>query len=166
MSGTSAYVIGMRVTPDSAGPDWYTLWCDVGDGPNLIVTKDGRMQWSPTVDGARRMAELIDGEVWTDPAEPNAVCDVAGTLHDIASGTTGNEGIVLDTLNFLDDMLITIRQTLPEEPKLRLDRVSGRLTEGVSLPDVVAAHEGTTAVLEAVLASLGRVFALSDFSCD
>lgn len=62
-------------------------------------------------------------------------------------------------------MLITVNYPLPKEPKLRLERVSGRLTEGVPLPEVAAAHDGAKAVVEAVLASLARVFVWSDFTC-
>lgn len=165
MSEHKGYVIGIRLNPDRPDAEWYTLWYEHDEGPNRIVTNDGRMQWSSSVHGAHELAVLLPNDVSLDPVEPS-VCDVACMLHDIANGSTGNEALVLDSLNFLDDLLITVHHTLPKEPKLRLDRVSGRLTEGISLPDVIAAHDGANAVLEAILASLGRVLVWSDFACD
>lgn len=165
MSAITAYVIGLRVDPDRVDPEWRTLWFEQ-DGANRIPTKNGRMQWSSNVDAAVALARLIDGDVSFGGGKLGAVCDVASTLHDIANGTTGNEALVLDSLNLLDDMLITVNHPLRKGPKLRLDGVSGRLTEGVSLPEVVAAHDGPTEVVEAVLASLGRVLVWSDFTCD
>lgn len=166
MSGINASVIGVRVGTDHAEPDWYTLWCDHGDGPNRIVTRDGRMQWSSTLDGARALSAHLQGPVSISPGELDGVCDIAWALYEISNLSSGNEMVVVLCLNLLDDMLVTVDHPLLEEPKLRLDRLTGRLIEGVSLPDAVAAQGGASAVVEAVLASVGRVFVWSDFAAD
>ena len=44
-----------------------------------------------------------------------------------------------------------------------LDQVAVRLTEGSTVPEAVSAAGGIAEVIEAVLASLGRVTAFSDF---
>lgn len=163
MKATTAYVIGIRVDPGRVDPEWYTLWLQDEDGPNRIVTQDGRMKWASTVQGARALFSHLDGEVTIEP-ELDGVCDIATTLFEVANMSLGKEGLILNCLNLLDDMLITLSHPLPADSKLRLDRVSGRLTEGVPLPEVVSAQGGAPVVLEAVLASVGRVFVWSDFS--
>lgn len=163
MNAISAYVIGLRVNPDRAGPEWYSLWFEHPEGGHRLVANEGRLQWSSSIDGALALSALLDGQVSVDPPEFDGLCDVASTLYEVASLSPGKEAAVLNCLNLLDDMLLTVGHSLPSEPKLRLDRVSGRLTEGTSLPEVVLAHGGTAAVIEAVLASLGRVFVWSDF---
>lgn len=163
MKAITAYLIGIRVDPGRVKPEWYTLWFEDGDGPNRIVTTNGRMQWASTIDGARALASHLDGQITMEP-ELDGVCDIATTLFEMANMSPGKEGLILNCLNLLDDMLITVNHPLPNDPKLRLDRVSGRLTEGVPLPEVVLAHGGATAVVEAVLASVGRVFVWSDLA--
>lgn len=164
MNDAIVSVIGVRISPDVVEPEWHTLWCDPGDGPNFIVTRGGRMQWSSTVEGARALAVHVD-RPFSGGGDLESVCDVATTLHDISRKLAGNEVVVLDCLNLLDDMLITVNFPLLKEPKLCLDRVSGRLFEGMPLPEVLEAHGGSKAVLEAVLASLGRVLIWSDLTC-
>ena len=161
-----AYVIGIRIDPDRAEPEWYTLWFEDEEGSNRVVTKGGRMQWAPRIDGALALGVHFDEQVQIDRPDLDGVCDIARTFFEISHLSTGHEALVLTALNLLDDMLDAVGHPLPTEAKLRLDQVVTRLTEGESVPEAVLAHGGAAPVVEAVLASLGRVLVWSDFVCD
>ena len=100
-----AYVIGLRLNPDRAGPEWFALWSEEPDGSSRMATRDGRVQWASTPErahGLRRADQRLIGET-----EVDGVCDVALVLHRLASSETGDEGDVLDALNLLDDAVNT-----------------------------------------------------------
>ena len=117
----------------------------------------------PTVSDAVQLApELLTEPSTVDSSDP-AVCDIAETLAAIDSLTNGSEQNVLNTLNLLDDVMITLRQrdTIPN--MIVLDRLTSELFLGKNLDDAVASVGGRAAASEIVFTSVGRLAAMSTF---
>lgn len=163
MTDTSAYVIGLRVDPETEVADWYTLWHQVESGEKPVLTVDGRVRWSRTVDSARNQAEIQPGSSFVVDTDLDLVCDVALMLGAVSGGDFGNEPVVLDSLNLLYDLVNSVGPTL-ELPNARvLDLVVKLLMEGKSFQYAVTSVGGEEAFIEPILASLGRIFAWSTF---
>jgi hypothetical protein len=159
------YIIGIRIGPDHSDPDWFTVWYENASSQNRVATRNGRIQWVSSLE-AVRVLTFDSGDVdYTIRPKLDGVCDVAGALHQITGGHAGDETVVLLFLNLLDDMLLTVRDLLPSESRRLLDRLVVRLTEGASLPEAVEAAGGVPQIVEAIMASLGRVFARSTMTC-
>lgn len=165
MSDRSGYLIGLRVDPDTAVADWFTIWLEDDVGQNRLAAQDGRVQWARAVDEARGFARtVLEGRYMVGP-EVESVCDVAGALYAIAWGESGSEGIVLDSLNILDDVLNTVGRPCGLPNGEVLDRLVVLLTEGESLATAVDRVGGRPVVIEPMLASVGRLFTWSTFRC-
>ena len=160
MEERQAYVVGLRLDLAASNAPWYTLWFEEADGTNHLASHDGRLIWTPTADAARDLAPtgVRVPVVSSDPA----LCDVALVLRAVAAGEVGNEAEVLDSLNLLDDAVITVGQR--DVPGVAtLDRLVKELTEGRPLPEAVQTVGGSDSVVQPIFNTLGRVFASSVF---
>jgi hypothetical protein len=161
----TGYLIGIRVDPDTEIAEWFTIWFEDEAGQNRVVAQDGRVRWARTAIQARNFAETVLEGRYRAGSEVESVCDVAGSLHAIASSESGSEGVVLVCLNFLDDLLKTIGHSSDLPDREILDRLVVLLTEGESLGTAVDLVGGRPVVIEPILASLGRLFTWSTFRC-
>lgn len=158
-----AYVIGLRVDPETELADWFTAWAEDASGQNRVATRDGRVRWSRTVEGARKLA--VSAFDRPTDEDVDSICDAAATLYALATREAGQEEVALLCLNLLDDVLRSI-DNAPELPGGEvLDQIARLLTEGESLPDVVDLVGGRPVAIEPVIASLGRLFTWSNFEC-
>ncbi len=165
MRPSTAYIIGLRLSPERENPEWYTLWFENASGQNRVVLKNGRIQWSSSIEGARNLGHEIPDLIGVGESTFDAVSDAAGTLYALQRSSEGDESLVLLFLNLLDDTLNTAGQVLQPETKRLLDRLSAMLTEGATLQAAVESLGGSQGVIEAVFACLGRVLVWSDFVC-
>lgn len=128
-------------------------------------SQDGRIQWVRDISDARLRAVPMIPTGYVVAPDPPAVCDIAGVLHSVQAGLTGDETEILDSLNFLDDMLITA-ECVADLPNRRcLDVLVGRLTEGEPIARAVAEAGGERLVIETLLAAIGLLFVWSSFRC-
>ena len=160
MSEPTAYVIGLRADPRTDVAEWYTLWFEDELGRNTVLTRDDRVLWGLSPE---RIAAFGEGRGLANREELPTVCDAAAALYAVTSGDDGQEDIVLDTLNLLDDMLVTLGQRAALPDVVVLDRMVKALTEGERLRSVVASAGGAEAVTNPIFGSLGRLFAFSTF---
>ena len=161
-------MVGLRLSPDSADPEWYTLWVhDADDEQTRMATDELRLVWAPTANAALALERYLPAGSRSLPApEVNAVCDIATTLWAIDAQEDGSESGILTSLNLLDDAVISIQRRVGLPGGAVLDRLSSALTQGESLTSTVTLFGGKSAVIEPIIASLGYVFAFSNFMCD
>lgn len=165
MTDRAAYVIGIRIDPGTEEADWFTVWFEDDGGQNWVVSRDGRAQWSRTVEDARELALTTLDNRYAVEATVDSICDVAASLYAIAMGEAGSEGAVLMCLNLLDDVLKTIGHASDLPNSQVLDRLVALLTEGEPLTTAVDRVGGKPAAIEPIVASLGRLFTWSTFRC-
>lgn len=158
------------MSPDRPDAEWHSvLYMD--DGANFrAVTHRGRIQWVPTLDelGGLRddrwtLAPLEQPEVGEFYAADDRYCDISRLLYELdGPGRMGDPRWAYGTLDALDDLVLTIDHPLESHDQEAIGQfLDGLLDE--TPPDSVLASVGRGRLMEAVMSSLGRVFANSDF---
>jgi hypothetical protein len=165
MKAESAYLIAIRIDPDAEVAEWFTTWFELESGENRVGSRGGRVVWMRDPADVRQNAgSLIPGGYVLEPDAP-AVADIAGALHSIQSGEAGNEAEVLDSLNLLDDILITTGSIADLPNRRSLDVLVGHLTEGEPIARATKLAGGERLILETIISALGRLFVWSTFDC-
>lgn len=165
MSEPSGYLVGLRVDPDTETAEWFTVWFEDEAGQDRVLDRSGRALWMREPAAACELGQAVLDGRYSIGSEVESVCDVAETLYAIASRVSGSEKTVLDSLNLLYDVLNTVGQSSELPSKRVLDQLVVHLTTGEPLPTAVDRVGGPAAVIEPILSSLGRLFALSTFEC-
>lgn len=165
MSEEVAYLIGLRVSPETEVADWYTVWYDDDSGEARVAMSDGRVQWFCEEEHARRVAHDFVPPAYAVDIDVAAVCDLATVFFASEGNEPGDEMIVLDSLNLLDDMLRSVG-CIEDLPNRRtLDLFCSHLTMGDSIPLAAEKAGGNRLIIDTVYAAVGRLFAWSTFNC-
>jgi hypothetical protein len=125
------YVVGFRLDPNSEGPQFYTLIALEGESERPLVV-NGRVVFFVDLAKANRAAARGDGEfkrLGPPKEEIEMMCDVAQALHVANSQSADEDGLLMDAIACLDDLVRATQLNVPAEYMAVLSAIAGRLTE-------------------------------------
>ena len=93
----------------------------------------------------------------TPPRDVETMCDVAQALYLVNSQNEDAEGVVLDCLLILDDLVRATGINMPERYQGILTELTARLTEGQSLGKIFTSEALRGHVEDALLWCVGAV---------
>jgi len=149
---------GFRLDPTHEGPQFYTLLAVGGDNERPLVA-DGRIIFfvrTTQVHKALAMDPTM-AVLGNPPRDVETMCDVAQTLYLVNSQDKDPDGVVLDCLLILDDLVRATQISMPERYQGILTELAARLTEGESLKKVFSSDALRQHVEDALLWCVGAV---------
>lgn len=149
---------GFRLDPTHEGPQFYTLLAVGGDNERPLVT-DGRIVFfirTTLVHKALAMDPSM-AVLGNPPRDVETMCDVAQALYLINSQDKDPDGVVLDCLLILDDLVRATQISMPERYQGILTELAARLTEGQALGKVFTSEALRHHVEDALLWCVGAV---------
>lgn len=129
-------LVGIRLNAQHPGPQLYT-YLVVGGENERPLTFDGRIVFFPLEHAQAALA--LDPEmaaIGPAPTEPETFCDVAETLYLVNSQNADTEGVILDCLLVLDDLVRATKLHMPDRYQGMLTELAARLTEGAQLRNI------------------------------
>jgi hypothetical protein len=150
-------LVGFRISAHHVGPQLYTLLA-VGGENERPLTVDGRIVFF------RR--ELVEKALGLDPdfsrlgpapSEPETFCDIAEALYLVNSQDADPDGVILDCLLVLDDLVRATRLHMPDRYQGILTELAARLTEGGQLRNILMNAALREHVEDALLWCVGAV---------
>ncbi len=151
-------LVGFRVDASHEGPQFYTLLA-VGGENERPLTADGHILFFTRPDLAAKALALDAGLARLDPApeELETFCDLAEALYRVNSQNADPEGVILDCLLVLDDMVRATRLQIPDRYQAILTELAARLTEGAQLRSIFTKATLREQVEDALLWCAGAV---------
>jgi hypothetical protein len=151
-------LIGLRATPYHEGPQVYTLLAVGGDNERPL-TGDGSIIFFHRPEQAESALKLDVSMSHLGPAphEVESICDVAQSLYLVNSQDTDANGVLLDCLLILDDLVRATHLRMPERYQGILTELAGRLTEGKQLKQIFSSASLRGHVEDALLWCVGAV---------
>ena len=151
-------LVGLRVDASHEGPQFYTLLA-VGGENERPLTADGRIIFftRPQFAGKSLALDASLAPLGPAPEELETFCDVAETLYRVNSQNTDPDGVILDCLLVLDDLVRATRLHMPERYQAILTELAARLTEGTELRKIFSKAELREQVEDALLWCVGAV---------
>jgi hypothetical protein len=128
---------GFRIDPTHEGPQFYTLLAVGGENERPLIA-DGRIVFfvrTTLVHKALAMDKSM-AVLGNPPRDVETMCDLAQALYLVNSQEKDPDGVVLDCLLILDDLVRATGISIPERYQAILTELAARLTEGVSLGKV------------------------------
>lgn len=123
------YVVGFRLDPSSEGPQFYTLIALEGENERPL-TANGRVVFFTELRHARRALSLGDSEFrrLKSPSEGvDMMCDLAQALHVANAQDADTDGVLMDAIACLDDLVRAIQINVPAECMAVLSGLAARL---------------------------------------
>lgn len=123
------YLVGFRIDPSVEGPQFYTLFALEGDNDRPI-TRKARVLFFTNPRSAKSALKQADNAVQSlaPPDEQvEMVCDVAEVLYMLNSQSEDPDGLVLECIGCLDDMIRAVRLNVPAQYMSLLSALSERL---------------------------------------
>src|SRR5208337_4718857 len=151
-------LVGLRVDASHDGPQFYTLLV-VGAENERPLVADGRIVFfrRPELAAKALALDASLARLGPPPGELETFCDVAEALHRVNSQNADPEGVVLDCLLVLDDLVRATRLHMPERYQAILTELAASLTEGTELRKIFS-HAGLREQVEdALLWCVGAV---------
>jgi hypothetical protein len=151
-------LIGFRVEASHDGPQFYTLLAVGGDNERPL-TADGRVLFFVRPDLAARALAFDQSmaPLGPPPGEVETFCDLAETLYRVNSQNADPDGVILDCLLVLDDLVRATQLHMPDRYQGILTELAARLTEGTSLQRIFSSHSLREHVEDALLWCVGAV---------
>ncbi len=151
-------LIGVRMTPHHAGPQFYTLLAVGGDNERPL-TADGAILFFTRPDLAAQALAMDPNlsALGPAPTELESICDVAETLFLVNSQPVDSHGTVLDCLLIMDDLIRATHLHMPERYQGILTELAARLTEGRQLKDIFRNDSLRSHVEDALLWCAGAI---------
>jgi len=149
---------GFRLEPAHEGPQFYTLLAVGGDNERPL-SADGRIIFfvrTTLVHKALAMDPSM-AVLGTPPRDVETMCDVAQTLYLVNSQDADPDGVVLDCLLILDDLVRATQISMPERYQGILTELAARLTEGQPLKKIFTSESLRQHVEDALLWCVGAV---------
>lgn len=134
------YLIGFRMDPGAAGPQFYTLIGSEGDEERPI-TRGGRLLFFRSPAEAGRALAASDngfGDAGPAPEELELLCDIGEALHVANQEDEDGDGVLFELIAVFDDLLREVKLTVPGEYTAVLAAVAERLGECVELTSFLA----------------------------
>lgn len=149
---------GIRIDPTHEGPQLYTLLV-VGGDDERPLTVDGRIVlFSRPEQGADalKLDKSMAG-IGQAPQSLEALCDIAEALYLVNSQEGDSDGVILDCLLILDDLVRATRLHMPDAYQSLLTEVAAQLTEGVALGKILRKPTLRTQMEDALLWCVGAI---------
>jgi len=128
----SLALIGFRLNPASEGPQFYTLFAMEGENDRPL-TRGGRILFFRSPAQSTRALSATDDETMRKlgpaPKELDALCDVAHALFLANSAAEDEDGLLLEAIACLDDLVRATRLNVPAEYMSVLSALSERLMQ-------------------------------------
>ena len=151
-------LIAFRATPYHDGPQLHTLLAVGGDNERPL-TAEGSIVFfrRPEQADAAQKLDPSMSQLGPSPKEVESICDVAQSLHLVNSQDTDPDGVLLDCLLILDDLVRATRLQMPERYQAILTELTARLTEGKQLKQIFVNASLRSHVEDALLWCVGAV---------
>jgi len=151
-------LVGFRVAANHEGPQFYTLLA-VGGENERPLTADGRIIFftRPQLAAKSLAFDVSLARLGPAPEELETFCDVAEALYRVNSQNTDPDGVILDCLLVLDDLVRATRLHMPERYQAMLTELAARLTEGTELRKIFSKTALREQVEDALLWCVGAV---------
>jgi hypothetical protein len=151
-------LVGFRMEASHDGPQFYTLLAVGGDNERPL-TSDGRILFFVRLDLAMKALALDHSmaALGAPPGELETFCDVAEALYRVNSQNADPDGVILDCLLVLDDLVRATQLHMPDRYQGILTELAARLTEGTSLQRIFSSHSLREHVEDALLWCVGAV---------
>ena len=151
-------LVGFRVEARHDGPQFYTLLAVGGDNERPL-TADGRVLFFVRPDLAAKALALDHSmaRLGPPPEELETFCDVAEALYRVNSQNADPDGVILDCLLVLDDLVRATQLHMPDRYQGILTELAARLTEGTPLQRIFSSHSLREHVEDALLWCVGAV---------
>lgn len=151
-------LIAFRVTPHHPQPDLYTLLAVGGDNERPL-TSEGAIVFFTRPELAEKSLKLDPSMTGIGPApqQVESLCDVAEALHLVNSQNDDRDGVVLDCLLILDDLVRATRLHMPERYQGVLTELAARLTERQQMGKIFSNPSLRNHVEDALLWCVGAV---------
>jgi hypothetical protein len=151
-------LVGFRVDASHEGLQLYTLIA-VGGENERPLTANGRIIFftRPQLAAKSLTFDPNLARLGPAPGELETFCDVAETLYRVNSQNTDSDGVILDCLLVLDDMVRATRLHMPERYQAILTELAARLTEGTALRKIFSKAQLREQVEDALLWCVGAV---------
>ena len=149
---------GFRIDPAHEGPQFFTLLAVGGDNERPLVA-DGRIIFFARTTLAHKALALDKtmAVLGNPPRDVETMCDVAQALYLVNSQDKDPDGVVLDCLLILDDLVRATHISMPERYQGILTELAARLTEGVQLGKVFTSEALRQHVEDGLLWCVGAV---------
>ncbi len=111
------YLVGFRLDPAHEGPQFYTLFALEGDNERPATASGRVLFFVDASSAAKALARSDNGlkKLGAAPAEVEMICDVAHALHLANAGSEDSDGVLMDTIACLDDLVRAARLNVPAE---------------------------------------------------
>lgn len=151
-------LVGFRADASHDGPQFYTLLA-VGGANERPLTADGRILFfsCPQLAATALALDRSLAELGPAPEELETFCDIAEALHRVNSQNTDPDGVVLDCLLVLDDLVRATKLHMPDRYQGILTELAARLTEGAQLRNIFTSNALREHVEDALLWCVGAV---------
>ena len=151
-------LIAFRATPYHEGAQLYTLLAVGGDNERPL-TADGSIVFfrAPEQAGNALRLDATMSQLGPAPHHVESLCDIAEALYVVNSQEADPNGILLDCLLILDDLVRATRLSMPERYQAILTELTARLTEGKPLKQIFVSSSLRNHVEDALLWCVGAV---------
>jgi hypothetical protein len=151
-------LVGLRATPYHDGPQLYTLLA-VGGNNERPLTADGSIIFfrTPAQSKGALKLDATMSKLGAAPDQIESVCDVAQALYLVNSQDKDANGVLLDCLLLLDDLVRATRIHMPERYQAILTELTGRLAEGKQLKQIFLNASLRSHVEDALLWCVGAI---------
>lgn len=151
-------LVGFRLDARHDGPQFYTLLV-VGGVDERPPVSGGRIIFFTRPDLAAK-AVLLDKsmtQLGPAPRDLETFCDLAEALYLVNSQKADPEGVILDCLLVLDDLVRASRLHMPERYQSILTELAARLTERTPLGRIFTNDSLRQHVEDAILWCVGAI---------
>jgi hypothetical protein len=151
-------LVGFRVDASHDGPQFYTLLAVGGDNERPL-TSEGRVLFFVRPDLTAKALALDPSMARLGPpqGELETFCDVAEALYRVNSQNADPDGVILDCLLVLDDLVRATQLHMPDRYQGILTELAARLTEGTPLQRIFSSHSLREHVEDALLWCVGAI---------
>jgi hypothetical protein len=125
------YLVGFRIDAASEGPQFYTIFALEGDNERPS-TEEGRVLFfsdSTRAGEALQRSDAAMRSLGAAPTELEMVCDIAEALHLANASEEDSDGMLLDVIACLDDLVRAAQINVPAEFMAILSGLSERLMD-------------------------------------
>ncbi len=125
------YLVGFRIDPAVEGPQFYTIFALEGENERPCSEKGRVIFFSDPAKASAALgrADSRMRELGPPPTDLEMLCDVAEALHIANAADSDHDGVLLDCIACLDDLVRAVEISAPAETMSVLSALSERLME-------------------------------------
>jgi len=125
------YLVGFRLDPEIDGAQFYTLVALEGENERPLMA-NGRIVFFANRGDAKRALALGDDAIkrlGIPSGEVEMLCDLAQALYVANAENADSDGVLMDSIACMDDLLRAIQISVPAEYMATLSAIAARLGE-------------------------------------